>query len=755
MNENTNELLHQYLSEEDGIAKTNNEQINAMDNKLNNRPSKTLGYQTPEVKFKHLATKIFYMPSFQVSFNKTINRYNSKMLDSEVMYYDFDNFRLDLEKQQLLKNGEPVLLTHKAFHTLHILVQNFGQIVEKEDIYKELWVDSFVEESNITQYIYLLRKTLDKNPAGVSYIETVAGRGYVFTAQVEKVSTLKLAPEKILEIALLEDKSQSPHTTEAIDESEETAQPTISHLWFVKNGKPENLTTEKNGQLNPSGLPLEKAKNQQWTTRLLPVLLLLTVLTLVSFGLVNYFQNKKPNESTIPFDGSIAVLPFRPIDEESNNAKLGLGMAEAIITRLSKLQQIPVRPTSAILRYTDQPASSLVETGRELGVDTILEGTVQRDSERVRVSVQLISVADGKPLWAEMFDEKSTDIFAIQDSIANKVAQSLALKLTPQQWKLLEQHPTNNPEAFEAYQLGVYFWNTRTKENLQKARAYFQKAVEIDPQFAKAYGMLADTYNLLGYYRFANRNEMYEKARVTAEQALALDNSIAEAYIAMTAVQINSESLETAQRSIERAIELAPYNSTARVRYAWILLRVGKIDQAVGEMRLAQKYDPLSPVTNGALCNMLTYRENFPEAIKVCEKAVELGPKTADNRLALANAYFFNGNTEEAISQAKIDIEIDERKFSSLGSLGYFYAKLGRRAEAEAIVAQLKPQAKKDVGLFGDLTLITYALGKRDESFMYFQAAYEHKAVSVLLFRNDPVWKEIRQDPRFIKLIDE
>jgi TolB-like protein/DNA-binding winged helix-turn-helix (wHTH) protein/Tfp pilus assembly protein PilF len=674
------------------------------------------------------------------------------MSDNEVVYYNFDNYSLDLEKQQLLKDGEPVLLTHKAFHTLHILVQNFGQIVEKEDIYRQLWADSFVEESNLTQYIYLLRKTLDKNPAGVSYIETVARRGYIFTGQVEKVLAPEFVPTETVEVVLSENKLQLPQIIDVADKSKKNGHLDISHLQFVTNGKTEDSVIKKNGHLNGNGLHVEKLDNQPRTSRLSPVVVLLIFITLLSVGLITYFQKGKPIESTGSSNGSIAVLPFRPIDEESNNAKLGLGMAEAIITRLSKLQQIPVRPTSAILRYIDQPASSLTETGRELGVDTILEGTVQRDGERVRVSVQLISVADGKPLWAEMFDEKYTNnIFALQDSIAGKVAESLSLKLTPQQWKLLEQRPTNNPEAFEAYQLGVYFWNTRTKENLQKASVYFQKAVEIDSQFAQAYGMLADTYNLLGYYRFASRDEMYDKSRVTAARALELDATVAEAHMAMAFVQRD----EQAKNSLERAIELAPYNSTVRVRYAWILFRTGETEQAVTEMRLAQEYDPLSAVSNGALCNMLFYREIFSEAVKVCKKAVELGPKTADNRLGLANAYFFNGNIEEAISEAKIDVEISERKYSALGTLGYFYAKLNRRAEAEAIVNQLKPEAEKDFGLYNDLALINYALGKRDEAFAYFQKSYNKRVLPISMVRQDPVWKEIDQDPRFIKLIEE
>jgi TolB-like protein/DNA-binding winged helix-turn-helix (wHTH) protein/Flp pilus assembly protein TadD len=674
------------------------------------------------------------------------------------VYYDFDNFRLDVERQKLLKNGEPVLLTHKAFQTLQILVQNFGQTVKKEDIYNELWTDSFVEDANLTQYIYLLRKTLDKNPAGVSYIETVARRGYVFTAEVKKVC----APEPVIEIPH-ENNSHNNNshnngfsllqTAPDSNGSLHTTQPDESHRWFVQNENSENLNDEKDGQSKSDELIAEKTKNPPRTKRFSFAGLLLAFTIAVALGLAIYFQTEKLVETPTSAVNSIAVLPLQPIDDESRKGKLGLGMANAIITRLSKLEKIPVRPTSAIFRFTDEPAESVAETGRELGVDAVLEGTVQRDGERVRVSLQLVRTADGKPLWAEMFDEKSGDIFALQDSISSRVAQSLALKLTPQQWKLLEQRPTNKPEALEAHQLGVYFWNTRTKENLQKAVTYFQKAIEIDPNFAESYAMLADTYNMLGYYRFADSEKMLVKARAAAEKALALDNSVAEAHIAMAFIQFTPTDVEEAKRSIERAVELAPYNSTARVRYGWILTRLGKSDEAVAQMKLAQEYDPLSPVSNGALCNILTLQESFAEAVKACEKAVELAPNTGDNRLALANAYFFNGNIEDAIKQAKIGVESGRSKFSALGSLGYFYAKLNRRSEAEDIVARIKPEVVKDAMLLNDLALITYALGRRDESFIYFQKGYENKVLPMNLFRRDPVWKEIREDPRFIKLL--
>ncbi|MBC7901393.1 MAG: winged helix-turn-helix domain-containing protein [Saprospiraceae bacterium] len=671
------------------------------------------------------------------------------MLNSDVVYYDFDNFRLDLEKQQLLKNGEPVLLTHKAFQTLHILVQNCGQIVEKENIYNSIWADSFVEEGNLTQYIYLLRKTLDKNPDGESYIETIARRGYVFTAQVEKI----FGPAD--PAARRRQFGSSNSNISVSDAPNISAEPNTSQSWLFRNEPlefPESIDRSEPPQTDKASWKTDPLRRR---LRRLPAAIASLLIIAASIALFDYFDVGKPAPAGGPRVASLAVLPFQPVGDESRDSKLGFGMADAIITRLSNLQKIPVRPSSSVFRYIDEPPASYASAGADLGVEAILEGTVQRDGDRVRISVQLFNVADGKAIWAEKFDEKYTDVFSLQDSIASRVVSSLDFKLTPQQWKVLEKHQTGSTEALEAYQMGVYFWNTRTKEDLQRAEANFQKAIEIDPKFARSFAMLSDTYNMLGYYRFADRTETNIKATVAAAKALELDDTVAEAHIAMAFIQFSPAGFDSAWKSIERAIELAPYNSTARLRHAWILMRMSKLDEAVAEMRLAREYDPLSPVSNGALCNILTYRENFGEAVEVCKRAVELAPDTADNRLAYANALFFNGNTAEAIELAKIAVEKSERKFSALGNVGFYYAKLGRRAEAEVILAQIKPESEKDPGLLVDLVLIEYALGNRDRSFAYFLRAYEKRVVSMNLFNNDPVWKEVRADSRFAKVMAE
>lgn len=663
------------------------------------------------------------------------------MKEKTYRLYQFNGFQLEVD-EGVLKRGEvPVPLTPKAFETLVVLLENHGKVVDKEILLNEVWQDTFVEETTLAQNIFTIRKALGIQEDGKQVIETVSRRGYKFVANVTEI--IGSAEDIIFERNVRTEITAEHKIIEDIDAIEVRDKKS-----FVERFNPRTLNLSLSQFLTLG------------SARLLPAGFLLLILALLSYGVFSYFQTQKSRANpemtaNAPAIHSIAVLPFQTIGEKGKDEKFGFGMADAIITRLSKLQKIPVRPTSAIIPYTEQSALNAMEAGRELGVDAVVEGNVQRDGERVRISVQLTSVADGRALWAETFDENSTGIFALQDSISGKVVRSLALKITPAQEKLLEQRPTNSPEALEAYQLGVYLWNTRTQENLEKAKGYFQKAVQLDPKFARAYGMLADTYHLIAYYGSSNSAELYEKTRFNAMKALALDDSVAEAYIALAAFQLYSGNLDMAESYLENAIERAPYNSTARVRYSWILLRVGKIDQAVSEMRLAHEYDPLSPVTNGALCNILTYRENFTEAVKLCHKAVEIAPNAADNRLSLAYAYFFNGNTEEAIKEAKIDTEQGEDKDMALSALAYFYAKLGRQSEAETILAQLKPAAGNNSALFGNLALITYALGRKDEAYAYFKKGYEKRVIMFLLFRNDPVWKDMRNDPRFAKLMEE
>ena len=651
-----------------------------------------------------------------------------KVFEREAVFYDFDQYRLDIKGERLLNAGEPVPITHKAFQVLLILVQNFEQTVEKENIYQQLWGNSFVEDANLTQQIYVLRKALGPRPSGAQYIETVARLGYRFSAQVTAVypSTFELVSDV---------ESEQPITRSDASVRRDSAP---AYLKFPNKDDVDQPQSTGSGRGSPSWLIGSKT------------VFAVSLIVLIALAALGITLRLRTNPMPDSQPRSIAVLPFRPIGDQSRNEKLGLGMADAIITRLSKLKAVPVRPTSAVAGYTDQPAQNSIEAGKRLGVDTVLEGTVQQDQDRIRVSVRLINVADGSSIWAENLDENSSNIFSVQDSISKKIVGALEVKLTSDQTQALSQHATSSPEAYQAFQLGLYFANMRSKDGLEKALGYLQNAIKIDPNYAGAFALLADTYNMLGYYSFADKDEMYDKSRMAAEKALALDSTLADAYVALAFLPPAKRSdKRTSKELIEHAIELSPYNSNARIRYAWMLLG-DDVNKTVEQMRLAQQLDPMSPVSNGALCNALILQNNAGEAVKFCEKAVELAAEASENRALLADAYFLVGRSDDAIAQIqrRIDEATGTEKFSAYGSLAYFQAKLGRREEAERLFDMIKPQAQKDPMLLNDMLVISYELDKRNDGYAYFQQAYSKHVFPYQIYRYSPIWESVRLDER-------
>jgi TolB-like protein/DNA-binding winged helix-turn-helix (wHTH) protein/thioredoxin-like negative regulator of GroEL len=656
-----------------------------------------------------------------------------------IQYYDFEVFRLDVKNEQLLKGNEPIPLTHKAFRTLYLLVQNFGHLVKKEDIISEIWHDSFVEEANLTQHIYILRKTLGNNQQGKPFIETIPKRGYIFNAEV-----------KIVELA-------ENYVTANIGSGRFRADDHVlnEEILFVNDDNYQTNFHDTPSDIHFSEDPNDETKIEKNALKISSLWMTIAILgfLMTAFFLYQSFQSYiiAAKEEV----KSIAVLPFRPIETESSNAKLGFGMADAVITRLSKLQKIPVRPTSAIFRYTDKPVDP-ISAGKELGVDSVLEGTVQRDGEQVRVSLRLVRVSDGKTLWAETFDERFTHIFALQDSISIKVANSLSVNPSNLQKDQLTSVSTTKTEAYEAYQLGIYFWNKRTKEDLEKAAVYFQKAVEIDNRYALAYAMLADSYNLIYYYDFTkDSKEVLRKADEATQKALALNDSLPEAYIADAFVKIyKSQDFDGSIRSLERAIQLSPYNPTARIRYGWQLLRQGKIEETYQQMRIAQENDPLSPVSNSALCSILLLKRENPEALKYCQKAVEIQPTAPMVKIQLASVYFLNGRPDEAVEILKAESQNEQNKYDALGGLAYVYAKTGKVKEAEEIYLQLKREI--DISRrYSDLVLVSYALGKREEALENFKlmvSKLRHIPLSII---SDPYWEELFRDDDFRRLIPQ
>src|SRR5437868_1264211 len=365
------------------------------------------------------------------------------------------------------------------------------------------------------------------------------------------------------------------------------------------------LMAQINGCLQNGSLT--RARYERWPKRRILTAAGIAVVTLVGAGWLLRTQLQRHGPHAIAATPashpgqsirSLAILPFEPIPKNANNELLGLGMADAVIGRLSNTKQLSVFPTTTMLRYsarTDDPAA----IAKALKTDAVLSGTIQRVGDRLRVTVQL---SDGKStLWSDTFEETFTDVFTIQDSIANKLAQALTLELTQDEKQKGDKRFTRNPAAYDAYLVGLHLYNKRTRQELAHAIDHFRQAVEQDPNFGLAYALMADCYYLEGYYRFAPLDAAVSNAKATAEHALLLDDAIAEAHVAMAMVELSNGQDDAAVHSLRRALELNANLPVAHQRYAWILTAGGKLEEAIAHMKRAQELDPLSAANSSAL----------------------------------------------------------------------------------------------------------------------------------------------------------
>ena len=454
---------------------------------------------------------------------------------------------------------------------------------------------------------------------------------------------------------------------------------------------------------------------------------------------------------------SIAVLPFEPLGQDMNGELLGLGMADAIIGRMSNLKQLTVLPTSAVWKYKG-PANDPLAAGRALGVDAVLSGTVQRSGEQIRATVQLVRVATGRAVWSAKFDQIFTDIFGVQDAISDSVARSLALNLTSDEKKQLGKHYTTNAAAYDAYLMGLYFWNKRSKDGLEKAIEYLQHAIEKDPNYALAYAVMADCYFLQLYNGYSSAADRILNAKAAAERALLLDDSIAEGHVALAMVQFNQKDHQGGMDSLRRALMLNPNLAIAHQRYAWTLCSSGHLDDALREMKRAQELDPLSPTNDTALGVVLIFARQFRSALEYCYKAAELAPDQPQMQENLAVAYAFNGMYQQAIEHYKKEGELSpQSKGDVLACVVTVLAMAGRNSEAEGSMHDLLDLARAGQVDPYNMTLVYTTRGEKERAFEWLDKTLQKGSGGVhaydRMIRYDPMLDPLRSDTRFAELL--
>lgn len=642
--------------------------------------------------------------------------------------YKFGPYSLDPTEGRLLRANEPVSLAPKTFETLVVLVKRHGHLVQKEELLNELWADSFVEEGSLSHHIYLLRKALSDEAGESAYIETVPRRGYRFVAPVEELSAASDVETFLHE----------RHATARIIVEE-----TIGDDEEEKN---TTIAREKQSQKSHEVSVAAGGKRRR-----LPWVLALVLFAVFSGLLYKYLTrgSSTPTPSTIK---SLAVLPFQSLGQEQGDEQLGLGMADAIIIKLSTLQKVAVLPTSSIYGYTGREHQPQ-KAGQELGVDAVLDGTVQRAGGRVRVTAQLISTNNGRTIWSGKFDSRDTDLFDLQDSISAQISTTFNQHLTLAEKNRIGKRFTSNAEAYEAYIMGVYFYNQRTEDGLRKAVDYLQQAIALDQNYALAYAVLSDALRLTAYYGYQTipKEEAANRARAAALRALELDDSLAEAHMAHGGLARDwRESLE----SYRRAIQLNPNFATAYQRYAWLLLSLGRREEALQAMRKAVELDPLSKVHHAALGTTLVLSQQYDEAIKHYRRTLELDPSQASMHLNLGDAYISKGLSREAVAEYEKVKGTKDYETAARESIVYAYAVAGQVDAARQLLHELETEERfqKDISSY-NRALIYNALGEHDRALKWLNKDDPNRFSRHLGILYDSRLNNLRADPRFEEIL--
>ena len=449
---------------------------------------------------------------------------------------------------------------------------------------------------------------------------------------------------------------------------------------------------------------------------------------------------------------TIAVLPFKPLmpdlSSKVSDERLGVGMADALITQLSRIQGIVVRPTSAVLRYTG-PQEDVRAAGQNLRVNSLLQGSIQTSGDRVRVTVQLVSVRDGKPLWGETFDEKFTGIFEVQDSIAQKVVEALRLKLTPQDSGRLKKRYASNAKAYRLYLEGRFFW---TKQQWKSAIDSFRKTLAEDPEFAPAYAGLADCYSALAMAGNLPSNEALPTAKTAAMQALQKDATLAEAHASLGFIKSFYEwDWNGGEQELQRAIELDARSLSARILYSNHLACVGKLDAAISQIGRAQDIDPFAPIVNARLGLYLYMQRNYDRAIEQAKRTLDLQPNFGPPYIQLGWSYEQKTMWPEAVAALERAHAISMEDPRTIASLARAYAMSGRRAEALKLLD----------GLLSNRTFFSpfwvaeayVGLGDKDRAFEWLERGVQEHDVTTPIMNVCPLCDPLRSDPRFSKLV--
>lgn len=613
----------------------------------------------------------------------------------------FAEFEIDLQSGELRKGGIAIKLPPQPFKVLSLLAANPGQVVSREEIQKYVWGDEVVVDfdQGLNHCIRQIRTALEDDAEHPRFVQTLPKRGYRFVGHVsEELSAVKeLSPG--MEIRQ-DQKADSKRYSRWI------------RLGFA-----------------------------------LTAIMLLTILFIA--------KSHWPEAKSTPEKVTLLVLPLVAMSAEEGQRYFADGMTEALITELAQLTGLRVvsRTSAMQFRSMERPLPDLV---KNLGVDMVVEGSVLRSGDRIRITAQLIDAQTDTHLWAKSYERDLRDILALQRELAGAIAQEIKVQLTPSEQARLSTAPPVNPRAYEPYLKGRYYWNKRTVEDLKKGLGYFQEAVSKDPDYAPAYAGIADSYNLLGYWGALPANKAYPKATQAALRALALDGTLAEAHTSLADIKANYEwKWSEAEEQYRHAIELSPRYAVARQWFASFLAALGKFVEAIAEAERARDLEPLSPILNNNVGWVYYLARQYDHAAEQFKGIIELEPDFALARKNLGRTLTQKGQFKEAEREFNRARELAGESIPLVAEFGYFYAVSGRKGKAVRIVERLKGIAQGSYVSPYWIALVYSGLNDKDEAIAWLRKALRERSGGLVFLNVDPRFDNLRSDPRFEALLRE
>jgi TolB-like protein/DNA-binding winged helix-turn-helix (wHTH) protein/Flp pilus assembly protein TadD len=634
----------------------------------------------------------------------------------------FGTFEVSFASGEMRRAGLKIRVQQQPLKLLQLLLEHPGEVVTREHLRNRLWANEsfgdFDQAVNIA--IGKLRSVLGDSAERPRYIETLPKRGYRFIAEVTFVDLEARAGGRL---------SVSPEF------SAQTSPAGASGP--VRLDAPLQTATVA-----------ETSQRRRWTTsRILLAATLGLGTSVLAFWLVSSWIHRPT------IIRSLAVLPLENFSGDSSQDYFADGMTDELITELAQLRALRVVSRTSVMIYKGT-RKSLPEIARELNVDAVVEGSVLRSGDQVRITAQLIQLPADKHLWAESYQGNVRDTLAVQNRVARAIAEEIRIEVSPRERAALTSAREIDPEAYEAYLKGRYFWNKRTPEGLKTAVGYFNEAVAKDPNYAAAYSGLADAYALLGDWQYAVMppKEAMPLALSAARKALELDDSLAEAHASLGfCLEGFNWDFAAADKEFHRAIELNPGYATAHHWYAWHLSLIGQNREAIAEMKKAQSLDPVSPVVNADLAELLLISHLPDESIEQNRKTIEMNPGFASAHNQLALAYIQKQMFDEAIVELNEAIKLSGDNPIFLANLARAYAESNRREKAAKLLDNLKKRSVPSSPLATEIAMIYTALGDKDQAMAWLEKGYEERFNPGVLER--PCFDRLRSDPRFQNLM--